>query len=280
MRQPPAAGTMRATPELNSMPAPYRGGVAHRGRRERATSQHDPFHPRHTRGDATRSTSRALAGVRRRKRSGAHCTSRGRNAPCRTLLTSPITAWRSSCSACWATPRCGDYAAACLAELAVAQRGVGCEPRGTRRPSRIGQRGSVHRSHRAGLLNDLVYQQARFSLFDVGFGLILYGVIAAGRRWPAVLWAGFAATVIIADAFLFDPSTYTYTQSGTRINAVQQVVFYLPTFFVTTSGVLTLLLTSARSRPQAIWFAAFSAAILVGFPARVYHHPHARRPRA
>jgi hypothetical protein len=117
---------------------------------------------------------------------------------------------------------------------------------------------------RAGLLNDLVYQQAHFSLFYVGFALILFGVIATAHRWPLLLWLGFAVTCVIAAIFLFDPGSYTYTQSGTRINAVQQVVFYLPLFYVTAAGVLLLSLRATRAHLHPVWFAIFCAAILVG----------------
>lgn len=117
---------------------------------------------------------------------------------------------------------------------------------------------------RAGLVDGLLYQQAHFSLFYVGFGLILYGVIAVGKRWRVILWAGFALATVIASAFLFNSSTYTTTQSGSQIHAVQQVVFYLPLFYVTAAGVLIVLFRAARSSRHLIWFGLFSAAILIG----------------
>jgi hypothetical protein len=117
---------------------------------------------------------------------------------------------------------------------------------------------------RAGLVNDLLYQQAHFSLFYVGFGLILYGVVATARRWRLVLWAGFAAAIAIAAASLFNPSSYTFTQSGSHVNAVQQVVFYLPLFCVTAAGVFILPFRATRPRQHLVWFALFCAAILVG----------------
>jgi hypothetical protein len=117
---------------------------------------------------------------------------------------------------------------------------------------------------RAGLLNDLLYQQVHFSLFYVGFALILYGVIATASRWPLLLWLGLAVTCIIAATFLFNPDSYTYTQSGTRVNAVQQVVFYLPLFYVTAVGVLLLPFRMGRVHRHAVWFAVFCAVILMG----------------
>jgi hypothetical protein len=118
---------------------------------------------------------------------------------------------------------------------------------------------------RAGVFNDVAYQQAHFSLFYVGFAMILYGVIVTARRWPLLLWLGFAATILIAAAFLFNPASYTYTQSGTRIRAAQQVVFYLPLFYVTAVGVLLLPLQAARAHLlHPVWFALVCAAILVG----------------
>lgn len=117
---------------------------------------------------------------------------------------------------------------------------------------------------RAGLLNDLLYQQAHFSLFYVGFALILFGVIATASRWPLLLWLGFAVTCVIAATFLFNPDSYTYTQSGTRVNAVQQVVFYLPLFYVTAAGILLLPFRATRAHLHPVWFVIFCAAILVG----------------
>jgi hypothetical protein len=117
---------------------------------------------------------------------------------------------------------------------------------------------------RAGLINDLLYQQAHFSIFYVGFALILYGVIAIWGRWRIVLWAGFVAAIVIASASLFNPGSYTFTESGGHANAVQQVVFYLPLFYVNVAGLLILPFSAARSRQHPLWFALFSAAILVG----------------
>ena len=118
--------------------------------------------------------------------------------------------------------------------------------------------------NRAGLVGDLVYQQAHFSLFYVGFGLILYGVMASRRRWRVALWAGFTAAIVIASVFLFNPSSYSFTENGTHVNAVQQLVFFLPLFFVTAAGVLLLPFGAERSRAHPIWFALFCGAILIG----------------
>jgi hypothetical protein len=117
---------------------------------------------------------------------------------------------------------------------------------------------------RARLIDSLLYQQVHFSIFYVSFGLILYGVIALARRWRAALWAGFALAIVIAAAFLFNPGTYTFTHRGSQINAVQQLVFFLPLFFVTAAGVFTLPLGTARSDQRRVWFALCCAAILLG----------------
>jgi hypothetical protein len=121
---------------------------------------------------------------------------------------------------------------------------------------------------RAVLIDSLLYQQAHFALFYVAFGLILSGVLATGRQWPIqwriLWWTGFAMTIAIAAVVLFDPTTYTFTQSGGRVNAVQQAVFYLPLVFVTAAGVLGLPTRAMRTRPQSIWVALCCGAVLVG----------------
>jgi hypothetical protein len=117
---------------------------------------------------------------------------------------------------------------------------------------------------RAGGINDLLYQQAHFALFYVGFALVLYGVLATSRRWDLPLWLGFALTTILAAVFLFNPNSYTYAQSGARMHAAQQVVFFLPLFYTTAAGVLLLPLRAARARLHPMWFALCCAALLVG----------------
>jgi hypothetical protein len=71
-------------------------------------------------------------------------------------------------------------------------------------------------------------------------------------------------TCVIAAIFLFNPGSYVYTQSGMRINAVQQLVFYLPLFYVTAAGALLLPFRTVRAHWHAVWFAVFCAAILMG----------------
>ncbi len=117
---------------------------------------------------------------------------------------------------------------------------------------------------RSGQLSGLRYQQVQFTVFYVAFALVFYGVAAIVRRWPLLLWLGFVVVVIIASSFLFNPSSYTYTHSGSRINAVQQVVFYLPLFYVTAVGVLLLPFKAASGRRHPLWFALCCAALLLG----------------
>ncbi len=138
---------------------------------------------------------------------------------------------------------------------------------------------------RSGALSDLLEQQARFSVFYAGNGLILYGIDATAsaarqsdpflsdeRRWVllrVLLWASFAIAVLIAALYLFNPGTYTFTYKGNRQHAVQQQVFYLPLFVTTAIGAILLPFLAVRSKDAAlrghlIWFGLFAAFVGVG----------------
>ncbi|HEX5503474.1 MAG TPA: hypothetical protein VFW96_12685 [Thermomicrobiales bacterium] len=130
-----------------------------------------------------------------------------------------------------------------------------------------------------------LYQQARFSLWYVAFALILFGIVAAvapaprarpshgaDRRWVAtrlLLWALFAIAVGVAAAHLFNADTYAITRSGSRFNAVQQRVFYLPLIVATALGAAlaagsALRAADAATRRRLAWLASFAALLLLG----------------
>lgn len=137
---------------------------------------------------------------------------------------------------------------------------------------------------RGGRLNDVFYQQARFSISYIGAALILYGIDSAvsaarltdpflrdERRWVLVritVWTLFGAAIVIAAFYLFNSHTYTYTYSGNRQNAVQQQVFYLPLFAANLAGVVLALLSLRSKDPflrrHLIWVSLFPAFVVVG----------------
>jgi hypothetical protein len=117
---------------------------------------------------------------------------------------------------------------------------------------------------RARQLTGLHYQQVQFVDFYVAFALFLHGVLATARRWPLLVWLGFVVAVVIASVFLFNPNSYTYTHSGSRINAVQQLVFWVPLFYVTAVGILLLPFRVMHGSWHPLWFAFCCATLLAG----------------
>jgi hypothetical protein len=115
--------------------------------------------------------------------------------------------------------------------------------------------------------------------------MILYGIDSAAsaarradpflrddRRWVPFrlfIWILFGVAIVIAALYLFNSQTYTYTHTGNRENAVQQLVFYIPLFAANLIGVLLLFLLALRSkdstlRMHLIWLTLFPAFVLVG----------------
>jgi hypothetical protein len=117
---------------------------------------------------------------------------------------------------------------------------------------------------RDGALTGLHYQQVQFSVFYLAFALLLYGVLVMARRWPVLVWLGFVVTVVVASLFLFNPSSYTYTHSGSRVNAVQQLVFWVPLFYVTVVGIVLLPWRAAHGKWHPVWFGPCCAVLLIG----------------
>ena len=93
------------------------------------------------------------------------------------------------------------------------------------------------------LTGDLLYQQLHFTIFYLGFALVLHGLETLA--WPAdaspssrrLRWLGraaFAVAVAVAALFLFNPASYTV--SGHHV--AQQTVFYLPLVVVLLLGAI------------------------------------------
>jgi hypothetical protein len=116
---------------------------------------------------------------------------------------------------------------------------------------------------RDGLLTGVYYQEVQFSVFYVAFALFLYGILATARRWPAPAWLGFVATLVLASVFLFNPSSYSYAHSGSRIIAAQQMVFWAQLFYVTVVRALLAPWRATRGVWHPLWFAVCCAALLI-----------------
>ena len=138
---------------------------------------------------------------------------------------------------------------------------------------------------RAGILGGFVYQQAQFLVVYVGAAMMLYGVDRtvisteevgsqpqrANRetKLRTALWIAFVVSILIAVAYLFNPSTYTVTVSGATQNAAQQGVFWLPPFVTFAAGAVGLPVFAlghkdATVRRHAVWFGLFFVLELLG----------------
>jgi hypothetical protein len=107
---------------------------------------------------------------------------------------------------------------------------------------------------RGGQLGGPLYQQVQFAVFYIAFALILYGMVATARRWPLLLWLGYVVAIGIASVVLLNPSS----------GAKQQLVYWVPLFYVTAVGVLLLPLRATRGCWHPLWLALCFAALLVG----------------
>jgi hypothetical protein len=122
---------------------------------------------------------------------------------------------------------------------------------------------------------DLVGHQLRFTLFYVGFALVLGGMerlawpLGSGSptyRWRWLGRAALGASIVFAATFLLDHASYT----ASRGRVAQQTVFYLPLVVVLLIGLVLPLVLAAREpgdralRRARLWFGAFSGLALVG----------------
>jgi hypothetical protein len=138
---------------------------------------------------------------------------------------------------------------------------------------------------REGLLGGFLYQQTQFLAAYVGTAMMLYGLDrtmipanGAGSqphhanretKLRAALWIAFAVSVVVAFAYLLNPSTYTVTVSGATRHVAQQTVFWLPTFVTFGVGVVGLPVFALRCkdaaiRGHAVWFGLFFVLELFG----------------
>jgi vacuolar-type H+-ATPase subunit I/STV1 len=133
------------------------------------------------------------------------------------------------------------------------------------------------------IINDLLYQQAHFSVFYVGFALVLFGFLATlftprreaspsdrrrGNRLQILLWALYILAVASAVVSLYNPASFTViTSSG--LHYVQKPIFFLPLFVTLTMGLVGVSLVAVRSsdsRLQAhlVWLDLFTVLVLIG----------------
>ena len=125
------------------------------------------------------------------------------------------------------------------------------------------------------LTDDLLYQQVHFTIFYLGFALLLHGIEALA--WPTAAssssrrlrWLGrgaFGLAVAVAAVYLYDPASYRV--SGHHV--AQQGVFYLPLVVVLVLGAsVPTAMAFARPSERALrtarlWFATFATLALVG----------------
>lgn len=128
---------------------------------------------------------------------------------------------------------------------------------------------------KSGVIGDLFYQQVHFSIFYLGFGLIVYGIVAAA--WPANqndparsrirlgLWVLYVLSVIVAAYYLFVPSALVITVSGGVQHVAQQPIYFVPLFFTLLVELIAIpFLARNSSRKVAAWWALFVGLVLVG----------------
>ncbi len=134
------------------------------------------------------------------------------------------------------------------------------------------------------IIGELLYQQAHFSVFYIGFALVLFGFLAAlfsargailpsdnqhrVNRLQIFLWMLYVLCVAIAAASLFRPATYTIiTSSG--LHYVQQPIFFFPLFVSLAMGIVGLSVAAARStrsrlRRHLAWLDLFAVLVFIG----------------
>ncbi len=134
------------------------------------------------------------------------------------------------------------------------------------------------------ILSELVYQQAHFSVFYVGFALVLFGFLAAlfaareevlpsgsqrgVNRLQIFLWMLYILCVVVAAVSLFNPASYTViTSSG--LHYVQRPIFFLPLFATLAVGIVGLSFAAARSRDPRLrrhlaWLDVFAVFAFIG----------------
>ena len=130
-------------------------------------------------------------------------------------------------------------------------------------------------------IGGFLYQQAQFSIAYIAFAIVLFGIDTTllsnlqldskrtlnGLR--ILVWSMFFLAIGISSFYLFNPSTYTITHSGSIEHVAQQLVFWLPLFLTLIIGSSASLVVALRSddtslRRYAIWFALSFTLIFIG----------------
>ncbi|MDQ6720103.1 MAG: hypothetical protein M3003_04820 [Candidatus Dormibacteraeota bacterium] len=125
------------------------------------------------------------------------------------------------------------------------------------------------------LKHSTLYQEIRFSLFYLGFAMIVWGFVRmmrAGARtgatavhpWvPNTLAVVFGASVGIALGFLLTPSTYAVNDFGDQ---TQLPIYFMPLMTASGGGAIIFLGLAARrlSRDRSTWVGLFALAVLIG----------------
>ncbi len=136
---------------------------------------------------------------------------------------------------------------------------------------------------RARIITVLQYQMIQYSIFYLASGSMLYGTdaVALAARNPGpkgeLNWRRlrvstgilFIISIVIAGFFLYNPSTYTITQVGSRTIYAQQQVFYLPLFYTLAvsfigPSILAWKANNLKIRNHLTWYALASLFVATG----------------
>ncbi len=137
---------------------------------------------------------------------------------------------------------------------------------------------------KSAIISELLYQQAHFSVFYIGFALVLFGFLAAlfaargeglpsgsqrsANRLQIFLWILYILCVAVAAVSLLNPASYTViTSSG--LHYAQQPIFFLPLFVSLAMGIVGLSIVAARLRSSSLrghlaWLDLFAMLVFVG----------------
>jgi len=138
---------------------------------------------------------------------------------------------------------------------------------------------------KSGMIGDVAYLQAEFSVLYAGFAMILAaayimtisasgssnleGATSYRRNLAAITWVPFVLALAVSASFLFNPGTYVITYSGGAQHVAQQGIYYLPILLTLASGItlsagIALKSDDMITRRHATWFGFFAASSFLG----------------